>query len=247
VIVIFAVEPEHRNCGYWICPRTFYAASQDFVSSASTREVWMCGWWCSSGEASRDYEAFPTIPPLQSLLPKLCEFRLPVPRLWGYVSQAGCHTFKISQGSLILLAEFRMKPENQQRLVELEEIHNDEVAASRLNFTLNSTVIDVVRTMNYGQYFRKFWGTEDPKYAPLNGMARSRLSFIFGCLTEHQLSPLAFLAEWALTVSFSQRTNRIRAKPYMPEMRQAAYLLYRVVPTWWGTIQIFRSSETHLS
>jgi len=152
VIVIFAVEPERQQVDTII----------EFVETAVRRQP---GFVSSSIHKSLDGvqdELCPVEKPVrlrsfyqQSLcaivLPKLCEFRLLDSHVFEVVvSTRGC--LKISQGGLIHLAEFRMKPENQQRLVSWKGIHNDRVAASRLNFCQFQPP-DGVRT-NYGN--RKF-------------------------------------------------------------------------------------------
>jgi quinol monooxygenase YgiN len=88
------------------------------------------------------------------------------------VSQPEDALLKITQGGLIHLAEFRVKPENQMRLVELEReyvwigLQNPGLISANFHRSL-----DGVHNVNYGQW-RNFTNFEellqDPKYSPLN-------------------------------------------------------------------------------
>jgi len=85
------------------------------------------------------------------VLPKLCEFRLLDSHVFEVVvSQPEDATLKISRG-LIHLAEFRMKPENQQRLVVGKEYITIGLQHPDLISPL-PPFPDGVRTMNYGQW-----------------------------------------------------------------------------------------------
>ena len=124
-------------------------------------------------KSQEDYKAFANNSEVQSLGSKLSEFPKPDAHLYEVaVSVPEDATLKISKGGLIHLAEFRVKPENQQRLVELEREnvviamdHPDIISA---NFHRS---LDDVRTVNYGQWrilanFELL--VKEPKYAPLS-------------------------------------------------------------------------------
>lgn len=122
--------------------------------------------------SQEDYDAFVKNSSVQSAGAKLSEFHLLDSHVYQVViSKPENVTPTISKGGLIHLGEFRVKPENQQRLVELEREnvlialkHPDLISA---NFHRS---LDGTRTMNYG-----LWSNlanfelllKEPKYAPV--------------------------------------------------------------------------------
>jgi quinol monooxygenase YgiN len=105
-----------------------------------------------------EYETFAQSPEDQAIGAKLSPFQLLDSHVYEVViSKPDRATLKIAKGDRIHFAEFRVKPENQQRLIDLErenvEIaleHSDLISA---NFHRS---LDGTRTANYGQ-----WGSLD--------------------------------------------------------------------------------------
>lgn len=177
VIIIFSVEPERQQelvDTIIEFAETAVKHQPGFVSSSIHKSldgvrVMNYAQW----KSQEDYKAFVNNSEVQSLGAKLSKFHMLDSHVFEVVvSQPEDATLKISKGGLIHLAEFRVKPENQQRLVELEREyvgiglqHPDLISA---NFHRS---LDGIRTMNYGQWrsldnFDEL--TKEPKYAPLN-------------------------------------------------------------------------------
>lgn len=177
VIIIFSVEPERQQelvDTIIEFAETAVKHQPGFVSSSIHKSldgvrVMNYAQW----KSQEDYKAFINNSEVQSLGAKLSEFHMLDSHVFEVVvSQPEDATLKISKGGLIHLAEFRVKPENQQRLVELEREyvgiglqHPDLISA---NFHRS---LDGIRTINYGQWrsldnFEEL--AKEPKYAPLN-------------------------------------------------------------------------------
>lgn len=122
--------------------------------------------------SQEDYDAFVKNSSVQSAGAKLSEFHLLDSHVYQVViSKPEDVTPTISKGGLIHLGEFRVKPENQQRLVELERenvliaLEHPDLISANFHRSLDGT-----RTMNYG-----LWSTlanfelllKEPKYAPV--------------------------------------------------------------------------------
>ena len=120
-------------------------------------------------QSEEDYKAFINSSEVQSQGAKLANFHLLDSHVYEVaISVPEDATLKIAEGGLIHLAEFKVKPENQQRLVELEREyvgiglqHPDLMSA---NF---HRLLDGTRTVNYGQWrsldnFEQL--LKDPKY-----------------------------------------------------------------------------------
>ncbi len=106
--------------------------------------------WRSQSE----YEAFAQSPQDQAIGAKLSQFQLLDSHIYEVVISKPDHAaLKITKGDRIHFAEFHVKPENQQRLIELEREnvaialkHPDLISA---NFHRS---LDGTRTVNYGQW-----------------------------------------------------------------------------------------------
>jgi quinol monooxygenase YgiN len=177
VIIIFAVELERQQ--------ELVDTIVEFVESAVKHQP---GFVSSSIHKSldgvrvmnyaqwkslEDYEAFINNSEVQAHGKKLSNFHLLESHIYEVVvSQPENALLKITQGGLIHLAEFRVKPENQMRLVELEReyvwigLQNPGLISANFHRSL-----DGVHNVNYGQW-RSFTDFEellqDPKYSPLN-------------------------------------------------------------------------------
>jgi len=175
VIIIFAVEPERQQELVETIAEfaeTAVKYQPGFVSSSVHKSldgvrVMNYAQW----KSLEDYHTFIHNPQVQALgAKKLSNFHLLDSHIYELaISVPEDATLKIAKGDLIHYAEFRVKPENQQRLVDLEREnvaialqHPDLVSA---NFHRS---LDATRTSNYGQ-----WRTLDnfdsllkePKYA----------------------------------------------------------------------------------
>ncbi|PSB61618.1 antibiotic biosynthesis monooxygenase, partial [Chroococcidiopsis cubana CCALA 043] len=120
-----------------------------------------------------DYKAFLNNSEIQARgAAKLANFHLLDSRVYEVtISLPESADLTISPGRLIHLGEFRMKPENQSRLIELERenvtiaLEHPDLLSANFHRSLDGT-----RTMNYG-----FWQTLDnfellvkePKFAPV--------------------------------------------------------------------------------
>ena len=177
VIVIFAVEPERQQelvDTILEFAETGVKHQPGFVSSSIHKSldglrVMNYAQW----KSQEDYQAFVNNSQLQALAKKLSQFDLRDSHIYEVViSVPDDATLKISQGGLIHFAEFWVKPENQQRLMELERenvliaLDHPDLLSANFHRSLDGT-----RTVNYGQ-----WRTlenfdlllKEPKYKPLN-------------------------------------------------------------------------------
>lgn len=176
VIIIFAVEPERQQELLDTIVEFLETVKQQsgFVSSSLHKSldgvrVMNYAQW----KSREDYQAFINDSQVQSKGAKLAEFQIHESHIYEVaISKPDDAILKISQGGLIHLAEFRVKPENQMRLVELEReyvgigLQNPGLMSANFHRSL-----DGVHTVNYGQWrsFADFEGLlKDPKYAPLN-------------------------------------------------------------------------------
>lgn len=176
VIVIFSVEPERQQelidtiltFSKTVKNQPGFVSASLHKSLDGVRVMNYAQW-----RGQEDYKAFVNNSEVQALGQKLSEFPKPDSHLYEVVvSVPEDATLKISQGDLIHLAEFRVKPEDQQRLVELERKyvtigldHPDLISA---NFHRS---LDGTRTVNYGQWrsLNNFdLLLKEPKYAPLS-------------------------------------------------------------------------------
>lgn len=177
VIIIFAVEPERQQELIDTILEFLEAVKHQpgFVSSSIHRSidgvrVMNYAQW----KTHSDYQAFINNSEMRKLVEaKLSQFQIHEAHVYEVVvSKPDDATLKITKGGLIHLAEFRVKPENQQRLVELEKeyvelgLQNPGLMSANFHRSL-----DGVHTVNYGQW-RSFADFEDllkdPKYKPLN-------------------------------------------------------------------------------
>jgi quinol monooxygenase YgiN len=142
VIFSFAVEPERQQelVDMMIdALETTTKHQPGFVSASFHKSldgvrVFNYAQWKTQAE----YEAFAKSPQDQEIGAKLSQFQLLDSHVYEVViSQPDDAPLKISKGDRIHFAEFRVKPENQQRLIELER---------------ENVVIDGTRTANYGQW-----------------------------------------------------------------------------------------------
>ena len=177
VIVIFAVEPERQQelidaIAQFV--ETAVKHQPGFVSSSIHKSidglrVMNYAQWRSQ----QDFAAFVNNSEMRHIGAKLAEFRVHESHIYEVVvSQPEEAELKIAKGGLIHLAEFRVKPENQQRLVELEReyvgvgFQNPGLISANFHRSL-----DGVHNVNYGQW-RSFADFElllkEPKYAPLS-------------------------------------------------------------------------------
>lgn len=176
VIIIFAVEPERQQELVDTIIEFLEAVKHQpgFVSSSIHKsidgvQVMNYAQW----KTQQDYQAFINNSEIRQQGAKLSQFQIHASHVYEVtVSKPDDATLKITKGGLIHLAEFRVKPENQQRLVELER-QNVEIALQNpglmsANFHRS---LDGVHTVNYGQW-RSFADFEellkDPKYKPLS-------------------------------------------------------------------------------
>ncbi len=177
VIVIFAVEPERQQELIDTIVEFLETAVKHqpgFVSASIHKSldgvrVMNYAQW----KSQEDYEAFANNSEMRLQGAKLSNFHLLDSHVYEVViSKPENAKLKISKGGLIHLAEFRVKPENQQRLVELERenvaigLQHPDLLSANFHRSLDGT-----RTVNYGQW-RSLDNFEvllkDPKYAPLS-------------------------------------------------------------------------------
>lgn len=176
VIIIFAVEPSRQQELIDTIVEFVQTVKQQpgFVSSSIHKSldgvrVMNYAQW----KSHKDYQAFIHNSQVQAMGKKLSQFQLYESHIYEIVvSQPDDAILKITKGGLIHLAEFRVKPENQMRLVELEReyvgigLQNPGLMSANFHRSL-----DGVHTVNYGQW-RSFADFEellkDPKYKPLN-------------------------------------------------------------------------------
>jgi quinol monooxygenase YgiN len=176
VIILFAVEPEQQQelinaIGEFVEAEVKHQPG--FVSSSIHKSldglrVMNYAQWKSLEE----YKAFLNNSQVQARGDKLSNFHLLDSHVYEVViSLPEEADLKISPGRLIHLGEFRMNPENQARLIELERenvaiaLEHPDLLSANFHRSLDGT-----RTMNYG-----FWQTLDnfdllvkeSKYAPV--------------------------------------------------------------------------------
>lgn len=176
VIIIFSVEPERQQeLVDTIIEFVETVKHQPGFISASIHKsfdgvrVMNYAQW----QSQSDYRTFVHNSEVQAVGKKLSEFQMLDSHVFEVViSKPEDATLKITKGGLIHLAEFRVKPENQQRLVELERenvvigLQHPDLISANFHRSLDGT-----RTVNYGQ-----WRTIDnfeallkePKYAQLS-------------------------------------------------------------------------------
>lgn len=176
VIIIFAVEPERQQELVDTIIEFLEAVKHQpgFVSSSIHKSidgvrVMNYAQW----KSQEDYQAFINNSEIRQQGAKLSQFQIHASHVYEVVvSKPDDAILKITKGGLIHLAEFRVKPENQQQLVELEKeyvgvgLQNPGLMSANFHRSL-----DGVHTVNYGQW-RSFADFEellkDPKYKPLN-------------------------------------------------------------------------------
>jgi quinol monooxygenase YgiN len=158
VIILFSVEPERQQ--ELIDTITSFLdevkKQPGFVSASlhkSTDGMKVANY--AQWRSQEDYEAFVNNSELQAKASKLSEFAKPDSHLYEVViSQSKVGTPKISAGGFLThFAEFRMPPENQQRLLDLAK---EEVVKAMENPGLISAnfhrSLDGTRVINYGQW-----------------------------------------------------------------------------------------------
>lgn len=176
VIIIFAVEPARQQELIDAIVEFLEVVKQQpgFVSSSihkSIDGVRVMNYAQWQNQAA--YQAFINNTQVQAQAKKLSQFQIHEAHLYEVVvSLPADATLKIAKGGLIHLAEFRVKSENQMRLVELEReylplgLQNPGLISGNFHRSL-----DGVHTVNYGQW-RSFADFEelvkDPKYKPLS-------------------------------------------------------------------------------
>lgn len=101
-----------------------------------------------------EYETFAQSPQDQAIGAKLSQFQLLDSHIYEVsISKPDDAPLKIAKGDLIHFAEFRVKPENQQRLIELERenvvlaLEHPDLVSANFHRSLDGT-----RTANYGQW-----------------------------------------------------------------------------------------------
>jgi len=177
VVIIFAVEPERQQELINAIAEFLETAVKHqpgFVSSSIHKsidgvQVMNYAQW----QSQEDYQTFINNSQVQSQGAKLSNFHLLDSHVYVVaISVPENATLKIAKGGLIHLAEFKVKPENQQRLVELEReyvgigLQHPDLMSANFHRSLDGT-----RTVNYGQWrsldnFEEL--LKDPKYKPLS-------------------------------------------------------------------------------
>lgn len=101
-----------------------------------------------------EYETFAQSPQDQVIGAKLSQFQLLDSHIYEVsISKPDDAPLKIAKGDLIHFASFRVKPENQQRLIELERenvvlaLEHPDLVSANFHRSLDGT-----RTANYGQW-----------------------------------------------------------------------------------------------
>jgi len=162
VIIIFVVEPEQQQ--ELVNTITEFVEAEvkhqpGFVSSSIHKSldgvrVMNYAQW----KSLTDYQAFLNNPQVQARGTKLSNFHLLDSHVYEVtISLPESADLTISPGRLIHLGEFRMKPENQSRLIQLERenvtiaLEHPDLLSANFHRSLDGT-----RTMNYG-----FWQTLD--------------------------------------------------------------------------------------
>jgi quinol monooxygenase YgiN len=177
VIIIFAVEPQRQQelvdnivefVEKGVKHQPGFVSSSIHKSIDGVRVMNYAQW-----KTEEDYQAFINNSQLRQLGEKLSQFQIHESHVYEVVvSLPDDATLKIAKGGLIHLAEFKVKPENQMRLVELEReylplgLQNPGLISGNFHRSL-----DGVHNVNYGQW-RSFADFEellkDPKYKPLS-------------------------------------------------------------------------------
>ena len=158
VIFSFAVEPERQQELIDLMIDALETTTKHqpgFVSASFHKSldgvrVFNYAQWRTQAE----YEAFAQSSEEQAISAKFSQFQLLDSHVYEVViSKPDDAPLKVSKGDLIHFAEFRVKPENQQRLIELEREnvrialkHPDLISA---NFHRS---LDGTRIVNYGQW-----------------------------------------------------------------------------------------------
>jgi quinol monooxygenase YgiN len=124
--------------------------SASFHKSLDGVRVFNYAQWRTQAE----YEAFAQSPQDQAIGAKLSQFQLLDSHIYEVViSKPDDVTLKIRKGDLIHFAEFQVKPENQQRLIELERenvgiaLEHPDLISANFHRSLDGT-----RTANYGRW-----------------------------------------------------------------------------------------------
>jgi quinol monooxygenase YgiN len=177
VVIIFAVEPVRQQELVDIVIEfleTTVKYQPGFVSSSIHKSidgvrVMNYAQW----KTQADYQAFINNTEVQAQGKKLSNFQLHEAHVYEVaVSKPDNADLTIAKGGLIHLAEFRVAPENQRKLVELEKeyvgvgLQNPGLLSANFHRSL-----DGVHTINYGQWssFAEFEELlKDPKYKPLS-------------------------------------------------------------------------------
>lgn len=177
VIIIFAVEPERQQelidtiiefLETTVKHQPGFVSSNIHKSIDGVRVMNYAQW-----KTQEDYQAFINNSEVQAQGAKLSQFQIHEAHVYEVVvSLPDDAELKITKGGKIHLAEFRVKPENQMRLVELEReylplgLQNPGLLSGNFHRSL-----DGVHNVNYGQW-RSFEDFEellkDPKYKPLS-------------------------------------------------------------------------------
>ncbi|BAY44313.1 hypothetical protein SAMD00079811_19090 [Scytonema sp. HK-05] len=177
VIIIFAVEPERQQelidtiiefLETTVKHQPGFVSSSIHKSIDGVRVMNYAQW-----KTQQDYQAFINNSEVQAQGAKLSQFQIHEAHVYEVVvSLPDDAELKITKGGKIHLAEFRVKPENQMRLVELEReylplgLQNPGLLSGNFHRSL-----DGVHNVNYGQW-RSFEDFEellkDPKYKPLS-------------------------------------------------------------------------------
>lgn len=177
VIFSFAVEPERQQELVDMIIDALETTTKHqpgFVSASLHKSldgvrVFNYAQWKTQAE----YEAFAQSPQDQAIALKFSQFQLLGSHVYEVViSKPDDVPLKIAQGDLIHLAEFEVKPEEQQRLIELERenvliaLEHPDLISANFHRSLDGT-----RTVNYGQW-RSLDNFElllkEPKYKPLS-------------------------------------------------------------------------------
>jgi quinol monooxygenase YgiN len=158
VIFSFAVEPERQQELVDMMIEALETTTKHqpgFVSASFHKSldgvrVFNYAQWKTQAE----YQAFAQSPQDQEIGAKLSQFQLLDSHVYEVViSQPDDAPLKIAKGDRIHFAEFRVKPENQQRLIELERenvviaLEHPDLISANFHRSLDGT-----RTANYGQW-----------------------------------------------------------------------------------------------
>jgi quinol monooxygenase YgiN len=177
VVIIFAVKPAQQQelidiiiefLETTVKHQPGFASSNIHKSIDGVRVMNYAQW-----RTQADCQAFVNNTEIQAQGQKLSNFQLHEAHTYEVtVSKPDDANLSINKGGLIHLAEFRVAPENQMRLVELEKeyvrvgLQNPGLLSANFHRSL-----DGVHTINYGQW-RSFADFEellkDPKYKPLS-------------------------------------------------------------------------------